>query len=124
MKPSGNSSPSRWRTPAATRRKRRGCWGSASRRCTTSWRAILRSGRLLINDGSIEPMRISVKTKQIMAVTAIVFCAVALMGVFYLLSLADHLVQESRIRADLMSKGIYNRAAALAREGGDLREKL
>jgi signal transduction histidine kinase len=69
-------------------------------------------------------MRVSVKTKQIMAVTAIVFFAVALMGVYSLLSLADLLVQETRTRADLMSKGIYNRAAALALEGGDLREAL
>ena len=69
-------------------------------------------------------MRVSVKTKQIVAVTAIVFLAVTLMGVLSLLSLADLLVQESRTRADLMSKGIYNRAAALALEGGDLREAL
>lgn len=69
-------------------------------------------------------MRISVKTKQIMAVTAIVFIAVALMGVFYILSIADLLVQETRTRADLLANGIFNRASALAREGGDFRTTL
>jgi signal transduction histidine kinase len=69
-------------------------------------------------------MRISVKTKQIMAVTAIVFTAVALMGVFYLLSIAGVLVRGTRSRADLLTSGIYNRAAALALEGGDLRTTL
>lgn len=69
-------------------------------------------------------MRVSVKTKQIMAVTAIVFSAVALMGVFYLLSIAGVLVQETRSRADLLASGIFNRAAALALEGGDLRAAL
>ncbi|MEO6224113.1 MAG: ATP-binding protein [Vicinamibacterales bacterium] len=69
-------------------------------------------------------MRIGVKTKQITAVTAIVFIAVALMGVFYLLSMADLLVQETRTRGDLLAKGIFNRAAALALEGGNLRAAL
>ena len=69
-------------------------------------------------------MRISVKTRQIVAVTAIVFFAVALMGAFYLLSIAGVLVQETRSRADLLANGIFNRAAALALEGGDLRVTL
>ena len=69
-------------------------------------------------------MRVSVKTKQIMAVTAIVFLAVALMGVFYLLSIAGILVQETRRRADALTNGIYTRAATLALEGQDLNEAL
>jgi signal transduction histidine kinase len=69
-------------------------------------------------------MRISVKTKQIMAVTAIVFFAVALMGVFYLLSIAGVFLKETRTRADLLANGIFNRAAALALEGGDFRQAL
>lgn len=69
-------------------------------------------------------MRISVKTRQIVAVTAIVFSAVSLMGAFYLLSIAGVLVEETRSRADLLANGIFNRAAALALEGGDLRITL
>lgn len=69
-------------------------------------------------------MRVSVKTKQIFAVTAIVFSVVALMGVFYLLSIAGMLVQETRTRADLLANGIFTRAAELALDGGDLREEL
>jgi len=69
-------------------------------------------------------MSVSIKTKQIMAVTAIVFFAVALMGVFYLLSIAEVLVQETRTRADLLAGGLFNRAANLALEGGDLRASL
>lgn len=59
-----------------------------------------------------------------MAVTAIVFIAVALTGVLYILSIADLLVQETRTRADLLTNGIFNRASALAREGGDFRTTL
>ena len=69
-------------------------------------------------------MRISVKTKQIMAVTAIVFFAVTLMSVFYLLSIAGVYLRETRTRADLLANGIFNRAAALALEGGDFRLAL
>ena len=69
-------------------------------------------------------MRISVKTKQIMAVTAIVFTAVALMGVFYLLSIAGVFVEETRTRAELLVNGIFNQASALALEGGDFRAAL
>jgi signal transduction histidine kinase len=69
-------------------------------------------------------MRISVKTKQIMAVTAIVFAAVALMGVFYLLSIAGVFVEETRTRAELLRDGIFNQASALALEGGDFRAAL
>lgn len=69
-------------------------------------------------------MRVSVKTKQVFAITAIVFSVVALMGAYYLLSIADMLVRETRTRADLLANGIFNRAAGLARDGGDLREAL
>jgi len=69
-------------------------------------------------------MRLSVKTTQIMAVTAIVFTAVAMMGAFFLLSMADLLVHETRSRADLLANGIFTRAAAVALEGGDLPHTL
>lgn len=69
-------------------------------------------------------MRISIKTKQIIAVTAIVFSAVAFMGALYLLSIAGMLVKETRTRADLIASGIFNRAASLALEGGDLRAAI
>ncbi len=69
-------------------------------------------------------MKASIKTKQVIAVTAIVFSAVALMGVFYLLSITGVLVQETRTRADLLANGVFNRAADLALEGGDLRDAI
>jgi signal transduction histidine kinase len=69
-------------------------------------------------------MRVSVKTKQIIAVTAIVFSVVALMGVFYLQSIAAMLLQEARTRADLLASAIFTRAAELALDGGDLRKTL
>jgi len=69
-------------------------------------------------------MRLSIKTRQIIAVTAIVFTAVTVMGVLYLLSLAGILLQETRTRADMLTSGIISRATALATEGGDLRDSL
>jgi signal transduction histidine kinase len=69
-------------------------------------------------------MRLSVRTKQIAAVTGIVFGAVALMGVLSLFAIADVLVKETHTRADLLASGIFNRASALALEGGDFRESL
>jgi signal transduction histidine kinase len=69
-------------------------------------------------------MGVSVKTKQIIAVTAIVFGAVALMGAFYLQSIAGMLLNETRTRADLLANAIFTRAAELALDGGDLRTAL
>ncbi len=69
-------------------------------------------------------MRLSIKTRQIIAVTAIVFTAVAVMGVLYLLSIAGILLQETRTRADMLTSGIVSRATALATDGGDLRDAL
>jgi signal transduction histidine kinase len=69
-------------------------------------------------------MRFSVKTKQIMAVTAIVFAAVALLSVFFVFSIAGVFLRETRTRADLLASGIFNRAAAIALEGGDFRYAL
>lgn len=69
-------------------------------------------------------MSTSIKTKQIIAVTTIVFVAVALMSVFYLLSIAGVLVEDTRARAGLLANGIFNRSAAIALEGGDLRDGL
>ena len=69
-------------------------------------------------------MRLSIKTRQIIAVTAIVFTAVAVMGVLYLLSIAGILLQETRTRADMLTSGVASRAIMLAAEGGDLRDAL
>ena len=69
-------------------------------------------------------MRFSVKTKQIVAVTAIVFSAVALLSVFFVYAIAGVFIQETRTRADLLANGIFNRAAEIALEGGDFRHAL
>ncbi len=65
-------------------------------------------------------MRISVRTKQVAGVTGIVFGVVALLGGYYVLSLAGLLIGETRTRADLMVESIYNMIAHLSQDGGDL----
>src|SRR5262245_16217175 len=57
-------------------------------------------------------MPLSLKTKQVAGVTLIVGLAVVALGGWYLSSLARVLLQESRARADLLSKLIYERARA------------
>jgi signal transduction histidine kinase len=57
-------------------------------------------------------MPLSLKTKQVVGVTLIVGLAVGALGAWYLSSLAQVLLQESRARADLLSKLIYERARA------------
>ena len=69
-------------------------------------------------------MRISVRTKQVVGVTAIVFAVVAFLGGYYILRLGDVLISETRTRADLVAKGVYQRIAQLVQDGGDLREAI
>jgi signal transduction histidine kinase len=69
-------------------------------------------------------MRIGVKTKQILVVMAVVFAVVATMGTLSLASIADGLVQDTRASADLLAKGIFNRASQLALDDGDFRDTL
>jgi signal transduction histidine kinase len=69
-------------------------------------------------------LRISVRTKQVAGITAIVFAVVALLGGYYVLKLGDVLIRETRTRADLISSGIFQRITQLAQDGGDLREKI
>ncbi|HYN06917.1 MAG TPA: ATP-binding protein [Vicinamibacterales bacterium] len=57
-------------------------------------------------------MPLSLKTKQVVGVTLIVGLAVVALGAWYLSSLAQVLLQESRARADLLEKLIYERARA------------
>ena len=55
-------------------------------------------------------MPLSLKTKQVAGVTLIVGLAVVAIGGWYLSSLARVLLQESRARAELLTKLIYERA--------------
>lgn len=69
-------------------------------------------------------MRLSVRTKQVAGVTAIVFAVVTVMGGYYLVSLAGVLIGETRTRADLIANGIFQRTAQLALAGGDLGDAI
>jgi signal transduction histidine kinase len=55
-------------------------------------------------------MRLSIKTKQVAGVTAIVGLAVIVLSGWYLVSLAQVLFAESRARADLIAKTAYQQA--------------
>jgi hypothetical protein len=65
-------------------------------------------------------MRVSLRTKQVAGVTGIVFAVVALLGGYYVLSLADILIGETRTRADATANSVFHRIAYLAQQGGDL----
>lgn len=69
-------------------------------------------------------MRISVRTKQVVGVTAIVFAVVAFLGGYYIFRLADVLISETHSRAEMVAKGVFQRITQLALDGGDLREKI
>jgi signal transduction histidine kinase/HAMP domain-containing protein len=64
-------------------------------------------------------MRLSLKTKQVAGVTSIVGLAVVLLSSWYLASLARVLLSESRSRADLLGKAVYQRTFAVLAQGGD-----
>lgn len=64
------------------------------------------------------------RTKQVLGVTAIVFTVVAVLSTYYILKLGDVMIAETRTRADLVAKGVYQRIAQLAQDGGDLRAAI
>jgi signal transduction histidine kinase len=64
-------------------------------------------------------MPLTLKTKQVAGVTLIVGLAVIALGGWYLSSLAKVLLQESRARAELLTKLIYERAWADVQLGVD-----
>ncbi len=69
-------------------------------------------------------MRISVRTKQVVGVTAIVFAVVAFLGGFYILRLGDVLISQTKARAELVAEGIFQRITHLVLDGGDLRQQI
>lgn len=69
-------------------------------------------------------MRISVRTKQVVGVSAIVFVVVTVLGGYYLLRLGDVLIVQTKARAELVADGIYQRINQLVLDGGDLREQI
>lgn len=69
-------------------------------------------------------MGLSLRTKQVAGVTAIVFAVVAIMGGYAVVTLAGMLIAEARTRADLIANGVFQRTAEVAAAGGDLRSAL
>lgn len=69
-------------------------------------------------------MRISVRTKQVAGVTAIVFAVVAFLGGYYMLVLGGVFISDTRVRADLIAHGVFQRIAELTLDGGDLNEAI
>jgi len=65
-------------------------------------------------------LRISVRTKQVAGVTAIVFAVVVCLGGYYMLSLARVFIQDIGTRSELVAHGIFQRINQLALDGGDL----
>jgi signal transduction histidine kinase len=63
-------------------------------------------------------MRLSIKTKQVLGVTAIVGLAVVVLSVFYLAELARVRLEESQARGELLAKLIYQRASDVVATGG------
>src|SRR6516165_229525 len=55
-------------------------------------------------------MRLGIKGKQVLGVTSIVGAAVVLLSVYFLARLASVSLDESRARAELIAKAIYQRA--------------
>ena len=64
-------------------------------------------------------MRLSIKTKQVAGVTAIVGLAVIVLSAFYLSSLTRVRLQESRARGELLANAIFHRAQAVVSSGLD-----
>jgi signal transduction histidine kinase len=64
-------------------------------------------------------MRLGIKAKQVVGVTAIVGVTVTLLSVFQLAGLAQVRLDESRARAELLAKAIFQRAREAVRDGDD-----
>ena len=55
-------------------------------------------------------MRLSIKQKQVLGVTAMVAMVVTALSLLHLVTLARVLLEESRARAELLANGVYNQA--------------
>ena len=64
-------------------------------------------------------MRVSIRTRQVLAVTAIVAAAVVALTAWYLLSLSSLLLTEAQARAELIARTVYQRAVAVVASGED-----
>ena len=64
-------------------------------------------------------MRLGIKGKQVLCVTSIVGAVVVVLSLVYVSRLARVSVEESRARAELLSKAIYHRAREVVASGSD-----
>src|SRR5437773_1081790 len=64
-------------------------------------------------------MRLGIKAKQVLGVTAIVGAVVVALSLWHLASLARVGLEESRARAELLSNAIFHRARAVVVDGAD-----
>src|SRR5476649_2299812 len=64
-------------------------------------------------------MRLGIKGKQVLGVTAIVGAAVVVLSVLHLAQLASVSLDESRARAELLANAIYHRAQQVVGAGAD-----
>src|SRR5476649_720667 len=64
-------------------------------------------------------MRLGIKGKQVLGVTAIVGAAVVVLSVLHLAQLASVSLDESRARAELLANAIYHRAQQVVAPGAD-----
>jgi signal transduction histidine kinase len=69
-------------------------------------------------------MKLGIKGKQVLGVTAILGVVVVVLSLMDLARLAQVSLDESRARADLLSKLIFHRAREIAVDGVDIREAL
>jgi signal transduction histidine kinase len=64
-------------------------------------------------------MRVGIRTKQVAGVTAVVGLSIAVLFGWYVVSLAQILLEGSRSRAQVLQYAVYQRAFALVARGGD-----
>jgi signal transduction histidine kinase len=69
-------------------------------------------------------MRVGIKAKQVLSVTSIVGAVVVVLTLLYLTTLARIALGESRSRAELLSKAIYQRASEVVVGGADAYQAL
>jgi methyl-accepting chemotaxis protein len=69
-------------------------------------------------------MKLGIKGKQVLGVTAILGVVVVVLSLMDLARLAQVSLDESRARADLLSKLIFHRAREIAVDGVDIRQAL
>src|SRR5437773_9342427 len=69
-------------------------------------------------------MALSIKTKQVAGLTALVGVVVILLSAWYLASLARVYIEETKARADLVARTIVQRAFDVVASGGDPRARL